>query len=149
MAKKPNNEDVSLDMTPMIDVVFQLIIFFVVTLKMSDDKDTTIKLEDGKHGITLTQDELPPSQLTIDIARNGRVSLSNITLNDQMLAQKIKERKARYGAEFPCMIRADYRTRHKDVSRVMNICAACGVWKLSFVAVQEAKGSMSRHAGKK
>ena len=31
---KSRNEDVSLDMTPMIDVVFQLIIFFVVTLKI-------------------------------------------------------------------------------------------------------------------
>ncbi len=143
MAKKPNNEDVSLDMTPMIDVVFQLIIFFVVTLKMSDDKDTTIKLEDGKAGIPLTQEELPPSQLTIDVARNGRVSLSNITLSDQMLAQKIQERKARYGTEFPCMIRADWRTKHRDVARVMNICTANGVWKLSFVAIKEAKGSMS------
>ena len=143
MAKKPNNEDVSLDMTPMIDVVFQLIIFFVVTLKMSDDKDTTIKLEDGKAGIPLTQEELPPSQLTIDIARSGRVSLSNITLSDQMLAQKIRERKDRYGAEFPCMIRADWRTKHRDVKRVMDICTANGVWKLSFVAIKEAKGSMA------
>ena len=143
MAKKPNNEDVSLDMTPMIDVVFQLIIFFVVTLKMSDDKDTTIKLADGKNGIVLTQEELPPSQLTIDIARNGRVSLSNITLSDQMLAQKIQERKARYGTEFPCMIRADWRTKHRDVARVMGICSANGVWKLSFVAIKEAKGNMS------
>ena len=141
--KKPKNEDVSLDMTPMIDVVFQLIIFFVVTLKMSDDKDTTIKLEDGKAGIPLTQEELPPSQLTIDIARNGRVSLSNITLSDQMLAQKIQERKARYGTEFPCMIRADWRTKHRDVARVMGICSANGVWKLSFVAIKEAKGNMS------
>ena len=139
MAKKPQHEEASLDMTPMIDVVFQLIIFFVVTLKMSDDKDMTIKLEDGKHGIVLTQDELPPSQLTIDVARSGRVSLSNITLTDAMLASKIKERKARYGADFPCMIRADQRTKHKDVARVMNICAACGVWKLSFVAIQEHK----------
>ncbi|MGN0853463.1 MAG: ExbD/TolR family protein [Kiritimatiellia bacterium] len=139
MAKKPKNEDASLDMTPMIDVVFQLIIFFVVTLKMSDDKDSTIKLEDGKHGIVLTQDELPPSQLTIDVARSGRVSLSNITLTDAMLASKIKERKARYGTDFPCMIRADYRAKHRDVARVMNICAACGVWKLSFVAIQERK----------
>ena len=140
MAKKRvNNEDASLDMTPMIDVVFQLIIFVVVTLKMSDDKDTTIKLEDGKHGIVLTQEELPPSQLTIDVARTGRVSISNITLTDQMLAAKIKERKNKYGAEFPCMIRADYRTQHKHVARVMNICAAVGVWKLSFVAIQEHK----------
>jgi biopolymer transport protein ExbD len=127
------------EMTPMIDVVFQLIIFFVVTLKMSDDKDTTIKLEDGKHGIVLTQEELPPSQLTIDVARTGRVSISNITLTDQMLAAKIKERKNKFGAEFPCMIRADYRTQHKHIARVMNICAAVGVWKLSFVAIQEHK----------
>ena len=136
---KSRNEDVSLDMTPMIDVVFQLIIFFVVTLKMSDDKDTTIKLADGKNGIVLTQEELPPSQLTIDVAKSGRVSLSNITLTDQMLAQKITERKKRYGAEFPCMIRADKFTKHKDIARVMNICAACGVWKISFVAIQEHK----------
>ena len=143
MAKKPKNEDVSLDMTPMIDVVFQLIIFFVVTLKMSDDKDSTIKLEDGKAGTPITQEELPPPQLTIDIARSGRVSLSNFELTDQMLAQKIQERKARYGSEFPCMIRADWRTKHRDVKRVMDICTANGVWKLSFVAIKEAKGSMA------
>ena len=137
--KKPKNEDVSLDMTPMIDVVFQLIIFFVVTLKMSDDKDTTIKLADGKNGIVLTQEELPPSQLTIDVAKSGRVSLSNITLTDQMLAQKITERKKRYGAEFPCMIRADKNTQHKHVAKVMNLCAAAGMWKVSFVAIQEHK----------
>ena len=142
MARK-KQEDPKAEMTPMIDVVFQLIIFFVVTLKMSDDKDTTIKLEDGKAGIPLTQEELPPSQLTIDIAKNGRVSLSNITLSDQMLAQKIRERKDRYGAEFPCMIRADWRTKHRDVKRVMDICTANGVWKLSFVAIKEAKGSMA------
>ncbi|MBO7166326.1 MAG: biopolymer transporter ExbD [Kiritimatiellae bacterium] len=139
MAKKPNLEDAALDMTPMIDVVFQLIIFFVVTLKMSDDKDDTIKLEDGKHGIVLTQEELPPSQLTIDVAKTGRVSISNITLTDKMLADKIKERKNKYGSDFPCMIRADHRTPHKYVANVMNVCAAVGVWKLSFVAIQEHK----------
>ena len=139
MAKKPNNEDASLDMTPMIDVVFQLIIFFVVTLKMTDDKDTTIKLEDGSHGIVLTQDELPPSQLTIDVAKTGRVSLSNITLTDQMLAAKIRERKAKFGPDFPCMIRADQKAPHRHVAHVMNICAAQGVWKLSFVAIAEHK----------
>ena len=143
MSKKRDTSGCDVNMTPMIDVVFQLIIFFVVTLKMSDDKDTTIKLEDGKAGIPLTQEELPPSQLTIDIAKNGRVSLSNITLSDQMLAQKIRERKDRYGAEFPCMIRADWRTKHRDVKRVMDICTANGVWKLSFVAIKEAKGSMA------
>ena len=35
MAKR-NQENPALDMTPMIDVVFELIIFFVVTIKQED-----------------------------------------------------------------------------------------------------------------
>ena len=137
--KKRKNEDVSLDMTPLIDVVFQLIIFFVVTLKMTDDKDTSIKLADGRNGIVLTQDELPPSQLTIDVAKSGRVSMSNITMSDAMIVDAVKKRVNAYGTDFPCMIRADKETPHRHVARVMNLCAAAGMWKVSFMAIQEHK----------
>ena len=129
------------EMTPMIDVVFQLIIFFVVTLKMSDDKDSTIKLADGKNGIVLTQEELPPSQLTIDVAQSGRVSMSNITMSDAMIVDAVKKRVNAYGTDFPCMIRADKTTPHKHVAKVMNLCAAAGMWKVSFVAIQEHKAN--------
>ena len=139
--KKRKNEDVSLDMTPMIDVVFQLIIFFVVTLKMTDDKDTSIKLADGRNGIVLTQDELPPSQLTIDVAKSGRVSMSNITMSDAMVVDAVKKRVRAYGTDFPCMIRADKETPHMYVAKVMNLCAAAGMWKVSFVAIQEHKAN--------
>ena len=46
MARK-SQENPALDMTPMIDVVFELIIFFVVTLTEAQKKDETIELEDG------------------------------------------------------------------------------------------------------
>ena len=138
---KSRNEDVSLDMTPMIDVVFQLIIFFVVTLKMSDDKDSTIKLADGRNGIVLTQDELPPSQLTIDVSKSGRVSMSNITMSDAMIYNAVDKRVKAYGTDFPCMIRADKEAPHKYVKKVMDLCAAAGQWKISFMAIQEHKAN--------
>ena len=37
------------------------------------------------------------------------------------------------------MIRADQKAPHRHIARVMNICAAQGVWKLSFVAIAEHK----------
>ena len=140
MARK-EFENPKAEMTPMIDVVFQLIIFFVVTLKMTDDKDTSIKLADGRNGIVLTQDELPPSQLTIDVAKSGRVSMSNITMSDAMVVDAVKKRVRAYGTDFPCMIRADKNTPHKHVAKVMNLCAAAGMWKVSFVAIQEHKAN--------
>ena len=38
MSKRRELETAEMNMTPMIDVVFQMIIFFVVTLKMTDDE---------------------------------------------------------------------------------------------------------------
>lgn len=128
-----------MDMTPMIDVVFQLIIFFVVTLKMTTDVNPDIVLEDGKNGVTLTQDNMPPSTLEIELDRRGRISIHNATMSESMLATIIKNRINRHGNEFPVLIRADRRTQHEKVRKVMDICTATGIWKLSFVAVQEHK----------
>ena len=130
-----------MDMTPMIDVVFQLIIFFVVTLKMTTDVNPDIVLEDGKNGVILTQDNMPPSTLEIEVDRRGRVSIHNATLSPSMLTTIIKNRINRFNSnEFPVLIRADRRTQHEKVRKVMDICTAAGIWKLSFVAVQEHKG---------
>ena len=137
MARK-KHENPQLDMTPMIDVVFELIIFFVVTLTQATAKDETVKLEDGKHGIELTPDELPPTHLIVDGARNGRISMCDVTITPAELGRRVKERLRKYG-EFPVLIRADYRARHKSVAEVMNACTMNGIWKLSFVAVYDRK----------
>ena len=137
MARKAQ-ENPQLDMTPMIDVVFELIIFFVVTLTQCNAKDETIKLEDGRHGIELTPEEMPPTQMTVDIARNGRISMGDITMTPEQIGQRVKERKRKFG-EFPVIIRADYRVRHEAVARVMNACTANGIWKISFMAIYEHK----------
>ena len=142
MARK-TFENPSLDMTPMIDVVFELIIFFVVTLTQANAKDETVRLEDGKHGIELTPDELPPTHLIVDIARTGRISMCDVTITPAELGRRVKERMRKYG-EFPVMIRADYRTKHKAVADVMNACTMNGIWKISFVAVYDRKSEKKR-----
>ena len=142
MARK-SQENPQLDMTPMIDVVFELIIFFVVTLTQANAKDETVRLEDGKHGIELTPEELPPTHLMVDVARTGRISMCDVTITPAELGRRVKERMRKYG-EFPVMIRADYRAKHKAVAEVMNACTQNGIWKLSFVAVYDRKSEKKR-----
>ena len=137
MARKAQ-ENPQLYMTPMIDVVFELIIFFVVTLTQCNAKDETIRLEDGTHGIELTPEEMPPTQMTVDVARNGRISMGDITMTPEQIGQRVKERKRKFG-EFPVLIRADKNARHEAVARVMNACTANGIWKISFMAIHEHK----------
>jgi biopolymer transport protein ExbD len=134
-------EGCEMNMTPMIDVVFQLIIFFVVTLKMTETVNPDIVLEDGKHGEIITADNQTPQTVEIEVSRRGRISINNAQLSMDRLETIIRNRYNKFGA-FPVMVRADYRTRHQDVKRVMDACTRNGVWKIGFIAVHDrrAKG---------
>jgi len=136
-ASKRSDDGCALDMTPMIDVVFQLIIFFVVTMKMTENLNPEIILEDGKNGPIIK--EMPPTTLIVEVDRKGRISINNATMSESQLAAILHKRVQRIGNEFPLLIRADRRTKHEKVRKVMDTCSNAGIWKLSFVAIQEPK----------
>ena len=155
MARK-SQENPALDMTPMIDVVFELIIFFVVTLTEAQKKDETIELEDGRHGIALTPEELPPTHMQIDIASRdkkgkylpkGRISMGDREITPEEIGRRVKERMRKVG-EFPVLIKADFACKHEVVARVMNAVTAAGIWKISFMAVGEDRTSKPGHPGR-
>ena len=145
-------ENPQLDMTPMIDVVFELIIFFVVTLTEAQRKDETIELEDGRHGIVLTPEEMPPTHMMIDVGINKkgmpRISMGDRDMTPDEIGRRVKEKYRKVG-EFPVMIRADFACPHYAIARVMNACTANGIWKISFVAVGEDKTSKPGQPGRK
>ena len=147
MASK-SQENPQLDMTPMIDVVFELIIFFVVTLTEAQKKDETIELENGQHGIVLTPEELPPEHMQIDIAsvdksgkklKTPRISMGDRTLTKEQVYERVKARYDKLRREFPVLIRADFDTPHSAVRDVMDACTKAKIWKISFMAIGEDK----------
>ena len=137
MARK-QQENPALDMTPMIDVVFELIIFFVVTLTEAAKKDETIELEDGTHGIVITPEQMSLPHIQIDVGRNGRISIADRTVSPDEIESIIKKRMEE-NKEFSAYIRADYRCSHAAVARAMDACAAAGVWRISFLATGDDK----------
>ena len=139
-------------MTPMIDVVFELIIFFVVTLTQSAIKDETIELEDGQYGTELTPDEVPKNHMQIDVAavnKDGkampRISMFDIPMSVARLREEIRHRKSKIGPNdtISIFIRADYATPHEVIKQVLGACTEEDIWQISIMAVKhdETKGA--------
>jgi biopolymer transport protein ExbD len=125
-----------INMTPMIDVVFQLIIFFIVTIKMEQDINPEIELEEAVHGPVIEKED--PRTLTVEVDRRGWISIHGAQLSRRKLYDIMKDRYRRHGS-FPVLIRGDYRTQHRDIREVMDICTGAGIWRISFAAIQERK----------
>jgi biopolymer transport protein ExbD len=135
MARKNRSESCPLDMTPMIDVVFQLMIFFIVTINLSETTNQEIKLERGPHG-TVIDNDMPKTVMTVEVDKNGRISMNNLRMDHNTFRTIVKARFNRIG-EFPLLIRGDYRTKHQDIRKVMDMCTEMGLYKVWFAAIQK------------
>lgn len=137
MSKKARNDaGCDLDMTPMIDVVFQLIIFFIVTISIDQKLNEEIRLEYAKHGPIIEKED--PKSITIEVDKGGRISIRNAQFTLSKLQSIIKNRYRTFG-EYQVYIRADKETKHADVKSVMDICTDAGIWRVSFIAMNEDK----------
>ena len=134
--KRSSGDACDIDMTPMIDVVFQMIIFFIVTMKMDENINEDIKLEFARQAEAYKGED--PRTMVIEVDRRGWFSISNCQIKEARLGQLIKRRYQKLGT-FPVMIRADKNTQHKDVRKIMDMCSAAGIWRIDFAAIKEPK----------
>lgn len=128
-------------MTPMIDVVFQMIIFFVCTAQLEREQFSEwINLPDSPHAPEMAQ-EKDPRTITIEIDEKGRASIGRTMLSASKLRRILNKTVSDYGEfgiSIPIQIRADTATEHSAVKQVMDICTSSGLYKIAFIAVKDA-----------
>ena len=122
MARKPQ-ENPALDMTPMIDVVFELIIFFVVTIKQ---EDVFSKLNANRpapsSGPSSNESD---TTVTIQIGRghdeNGVLVYNNREVRRSELDANLRE-VARTSKKTPIIIKCAGDSPHKALVDALDIC---------------------------
>lgn len=135
MARR-SQEEVGLNMTPMIDIVFQLIIFFVVTTELDRQSfNERIILAFSPHGPAIEKRD--PRTVTVEVDDKGRIMIGSTRLTDQALVSMLKQAVSFGGAATPVQIRGDRNARHDAIRRVMEACGRAGLWRVSFVATKE------------
>jgi len=133
--KRPREEG-GVNMTPMIDVVFQLIIFFVCTAEMERLAiDENIRLAMSPSGPAVEQKD--PREIIVEVDAKGRISIARNYMSENFLKNQLRISVKRFGQTTPVLIRASGKARHEDIRKVMDACAYAGLWKVSFAAIKE------------
>lgn len=128
--------DAKLDMTPMIDIVFQLIIFFVVTVDMQNKAlETNVRMAMAPNGPV--EEVKDPRTVVVDVESDGTISIMRTPLNEGQLYSVLKKAVNTSGQSTPIVIRGDYAAKHEVIKKVMDICGRAGLWKLRFAALKE------------
>jgi biopolymer transport protein ExbD len=133
MARKPQ-ENPQLDMTPMIDVVFELIIFFVVTIKQ-EDLFTRLNANRPAPASSTSSSNESDTTVTIEITRgydaNGMIVYNKREIKRKELDQNLKD-VARTSKKTPIIIRCTLDSPHKALVDVLDICYRNQLYSVSI-----------------
>jgi biopolymer transport protein ExbD len=127
---------VGFNMTPMIDVVFLLIIFFLVSNHLAKQEvQYKLPLPEAQSGLKEQPSEKP--RLTVNVLVDGTLLLAGRQVTAEELRARLAERQAELGKDVEVRIRGDRGTAYKHVEPVMLACAREEIWNVSYAVFRK------------
>lgn len=130
-------ENVEVNLTPLIDVVFLLLIFFMVSTTF--DRHARLKVSLPESSAKATQQKSDPVILSIDAKGNYFINDRQI-VNQQLDTLKNAIRKTLGDRiddkETSIVLKADANTPHQSVVRAMDAASQLGLTRLSIATVE-------------
>ena len=131
-------EDALINLTPLIDVVFLLLIFFMVTTTFTKETRLSIELPQAEGEPVAHEKQI----LEITISANGRYAVQGKALVNskrQTLAKAIQEISTGNN-KLPLVIVADAQAPHQAVVTAMDVAGKQGFVNLSIATMEQGKG---------
>jgi biopolymer transport protein ExbD len=124
-----------LDMTPMIDMVFNLLIFFMVVSQFANaERDLKVVLPDGSEAMPLTA---KPQQIFINIDQNGRYFVRGQEFTAEALSLLLAQAALNNPTSQSVVIRGDRRAAWDSVATAMRLCNQAGLRDYSAALADE------------
>lgn len=128
-------ESSELNLTPMIDVLFLLIIFFLIGSTLSEtERQFDVQVPTVTSAKPLTA---PPDQLVISVSREGQISLGNKLVTLPELTKELTEAARRY-ADQAVVIRGDGEGKYQLVADVLSACHRANIRNFSVATMMKA-----------
>lgn len=123
------DEQPSLNLTPMIDIVFLLIIFFMVGTKFSElERKIGLRVPEVTNAEALTA---APEPRVINVYGDGNITLDRTPVTLQGLTQKLAHARSQY-SDLGVLVRGDANGRFQRVAEVLNACKQADVGELGI-----------------
>ena len=130
-----NRQSVGLNLTPMIDVVFLLIVFFLLSTHLvQQESHMELNLPTAASGHEPPAES--PPRVTVNLLPDGQIMLGNTEAPLDEVARRLQFERERTSGDLEVRIRADRTLPYGAVEPILLACAEAGVWNVTF-AVHE------------
>lgn len=128
--RRQRKDVVDVNLTPLIDVVFLLLIFFMVSTTFTRETRLSVELPEANGVAALDASEL----IEVSVAASGDYAVNGdkLTRSDESTLRTVLLPLAQVSTDVPFVITADAKASHQAVVRVMDVAGQLGFVNLSI-----------------
>lgn len=132
--KRAVREELAINITPLIDVVFLLLIFFMVTTTFSKETRLLVNLPEANAQAT----ESEPASIEVIVAVDGSYTINGKALVNTQLGTLLRGLELVSGGDtnLPVLLLADAEARHQSVVTAMDAIGQAGFTRLNIATQQ-------------
>jgi len=135
--KRQPREELELNLTPLIDVVFLLLIFFMVSTTFQ--KESEISLQLPKAAESSDENNADSIEVVINAAGRFYVNDQELVKSDAESVQAALYKITDGNRDIPLTIRADAQTPHQAVVTAMDAAGQLGMLRMSIATSQSTE----------
>lgn len=119
----------SIQLAPMIDIVFLLLIFFIVSWQYTrSETELSVSVPTAEEGAQKNQSR---GEIIINIMADGLIRVEGLNVDLKQLQSKLTDVANKYKNQ-PVRIRGDGNVSYQRIVEVIDTCQKAGIWNISF-----------------
>lgn len=124
-----------IQMISLIDILFVTLSFFMaLSLHFNFESELNISVPQA---MSSAEARLAPEEIVINVMRDGAIVVNQKRMNVDELSGLLGKTAELYPSQ-AVVLRADQKTFHGHVVRVLDACAKSKIWNISFATTREA-----------
>ena len=120
-------EEVRIELTPLIDIIFQLVLFFMVSTTFDQDPAIDIALPESSSQQVVSKDV--STEIWID--KKGTILVDQLSVSSSELASMVQQ-KLKKNKDLLIIVNADQNVEHQKVVSLIDELQQIGVKKISI-----------------
>jgi biopolymer transport protein ExbD len=140
------DDEPTLNLTAMLDVMFLLIIFFMLGSRFTDDeRKIGLRVPEVVDRGTLTA---APARKEVNVFRNGTITLEKTVVTPEQLTVRLAAARRQY-RDLGVLVRGDARGEFQNVATVLTACKRAGIQDLGITVRSVAMNDHATVQGRK
>lgn len=124
----------SFQIAPMVDIVFLLLIFFLVTWNFSrNETELEVKVPKAREG---KETRRAVGEVILNIKSDGTIVMNRKTMDFQSLMETLSKIVSLYPDQ-AVILRADENTDYRHVVDVLDACRRANIWNVAFATSRQ------------